>query len=259
LERVLPRGGVVYLLGGTVALSAELENELVGLGYSVRRLAGGAREETAVAVSRELAARLPEFNAPSSGIAILATRGNWPDAVAAGSMAAYFGIPIFLTSPGELHPATAQALGELQPDVLFVVGGVNAISDPTFQAAVQASGTLPEDAFRLAGPERNTTALAVAEEFEFIVRAFTEGPPLFVVAVNVRRDDGYAHVLSASMIAGAFGTPFVPVDGDSGDHFIQEAQDYVFDFDVDGAVAGDVDLIAPETQDLLFRLLDGRS
>jgi len=259
LRRVLPQGGLVYLLGGPVALSADLENDLIGMGYQVRRLAGGAREETAVAVSRELGTRLTELGFDQPSVAIVATRGNWPDAVAVGSLAAYFGVPIFLTSPGELHPATAQALSEFAPGILYVVGGVNAISDPTAEAARQAAGTIPESAFRLAGPERNTTAVEVGQEFEFVLGQLEERGPGLVIAVNVRRDDGFTHVLSASSIAGAFGTPFVPVDGTSGENFLQEAQQYVFNFGVDGVIAGDVDLIVPETEDLLRRLLNGQT
>jgi hypothetical protein len=229
------------------------------MGYDVRRLAVGAREETAVAVADELATRLPELGFTQPSVAILATRGNWPDAVAVGSLAAYFGVPIFLTSPGELHPATAQALSNFAPGLLYVVGGGNAISDPTAQAAMQAAGTAPESTPRLAGPERNTTAVEIGREFELVLGQLEDRGPGLVIAVNVRREDGYTHVLSASSIAGAFGTPFVPIDGNSGENFITEAQDYVRGFGVDGVIAADVDLIVPETEDLLFRLLSGEA
>lgn len=259
LERVLPAGGRVYLLGGNVALSPELENDLVARGYDVRRLAGGAREETAIAIAVELRSRLPELGYTTPDAAILATRGNWPDAVAIGSLAAYYGVPILLTSPGELPPVTERALSDLAPDLIYVVGGEDAISEPTAQAARRAAGTAPEAAVRLAGPERNTTAVAVGKEFETLLLETDDRGPAEFIAVNVRREDGYAHVLSASGIAGNLGAAFVPVDGTAGETFSQEARDFVFNRGVDGVVAGDVDLIVPETEDLFVRLLNGQT
>ena len=47
IDRALVPGGVVYILGGTNAVSVDVENELVGAGYEVRRLSGPTRFETA--------------------------------------------------------------------------------------------------------------------------------------------------------------------------------------------------------------------
>ncbi|HUH07517.1 MAG TPA: S8 family serine peptidase [Egibacteraceae bacterium] len=212
LLRVLPSGGLVYLMGGHAALPASLEDELKAMGFSPKRLAGAAREETAALTAVEVPARLAALGATPPPVAILATRGNWPDAVAAGSLGAYFGIPILLTPADSLHPATAHRLGKLQPSLLYVVGGTAVISEDTLAAAAAASGASASATIRLAGPARDATAVAVAEEMELLLSQTSQNTPALAVTGNLRHPAGYAHVLSASAIIGRHSGVFAPVD-----------------------------------------------
>jgi subtilisin family serine protease/putative cell wall-binding protein len=255
LLRVLPQGWRVYLLGGSAALPTTLEDELRSLGYEPVRLWGRTREETAVAVAHEIRRRLPELGHQVPPVAILATRGNWPDAVAAGSIGAFFGLAVLLTPVSFLHPATEEALGTLDVQALYVVGGTAAVSDAAARAAVDAAGISPSFASRLSGPERTATAVAVADELELLYAEILQRPPGYVVGVNVRRADGFAHVLSASTITAAFAGVFVPIEGDRGTILTQPARDYVHGLRIDAVLAGDVDLVAQETGDLLLSLL----
>ncbi|HEX2026435.1 MAG TPA: S8 family serine peptidase [Nitriliruptorales bacterium] len=256
LRRVLPEGRRVYLLGGSGALPTALDSEVRALGYQPVRLAGPSREETAAAIAREVRRRLPELGGHAPRSAVLATRGNWPDAVTAGSLGAAFGIPILLTSPSQLHPATQQVIAELDLDLLFVAGGPVAVDEPTAGTAGAAAGA---QVIRLAGPTRVETALAISEEAERQLRA-RDTVPRFAIAVNVRRADGWAHVLSASAITGARSGVFVPVEGDGGASLTDTTQQFLRgrwtgEQRVLGLVVGGRDLVADGTAQRLEELL----
>lgn len=252
LRRVLPAGGIVYLLGGSRALSAETEDEVANLGFKPVRLAGPTREDTAAAVALELRTRLQQLHATVPSVAILATRDDWPDAVSAGSLGAFFGVPIVLTSPDRLASPTARVLRELAPSHLYVVGGTQAVSDGVAEAARASSKA--QQVTRLAGASRDATGVAVAREVESIFAAAGAQPRL-AVAVNISRPDAFAHALSASTLVGAYSGLFVPVLGDDGGVLTDVVAEFVRGLGIDGVVAGDVDLIAEQTRDRLQALL----
>src|SRR5690606_29693273 len=79
IVRVLPEGGTVYLLGGTVALSEAVEDRLVELGFEVVRLGGVNRFATAAIIAGE------GLGHPA---VLLATNGgDFADSVVAGAAA----------------------------------------------------------------------------------------------------------------------------------------------------------------------------
>ena len=79
IERVLAPGGLVYLLGGTSALSTNVQQQLTAAGYQTKRLAGSNRYHTSVVIADEL---------PDTSNFFFATGLNFPDALAAGTAAA---------------------------------------------------------------------------------------------------------------------------------------------------------------------------
>lgn len=250
LTRALPRGATVYVLGGVVAVPASVPDELRALGFEPVRLGGEAREETAAAVADEVVRLVPRPGGGTPRVAILATRGDWADAVTAGAIAARHGTPVLLTDPGSLHPATAEALRRLDLDGLYVVGGTAVVSEATAASAARAAGVHEDAADRLAGGERGATAVAVAHELIGL-----DGPPPLVVAVNLRRADGFAHVLSASSLVGSEGGVFVPVDGEGGTELGSPARDLVRGLGIDGVLAGGPDLLGDDTARVLADLL----
>lgn len=257
VQRVLPAGGTVYLLGGSEALPEGLGGELRALGHEPVRLAGGGREETAVIVAEELRYRIRQLGTEPLPAAIVATSGAWPDAVAAGSMASWFGLPVYLTGPEDLHPLTRDALRLSPPQLVYVVGGEDAVSAEAYDEIVATVQLPPSQVVRLGGPERNTTAVEVAREVEALLGEVNGAPPTVAVATNVRRSDGYAHVLSASAITGRYSGVFVPVDGQGGDDLTLPAEEYVTGFGVTGVVAGDVDVVSERSAARLAELLQG--
>lgn len=252
LQRVLPDGGGVLILGGPAAVSAEAEQNLVDAGFLTERAAGAAREETAVAVLNQLAALYAEMGTTPPA-AILASRSVWYDAITAGNLAAPFRLPVLLTSTDELHPATAAALGELAAPTLYVVGGEVRVSKLVADAAGRASQA--EDTVLLKGETRDGTAVAVAGEVERLFDAEFQAPPQLGVAFNLSREDGYAHALSMAPVLATLPTLYLPVLGESGDELSDVLRGFDQGLAVDTVVAGDTDIISEEGANALAELL----
>ncbi len=157
LDRLMPEGGVVYLLGGTAAISSAVEATLVEAGHEPVRLAGPTRVETAIAVADEAIARgvtidtvaLARASAPEP-------TAEWADSIAAAPWAARTENPILLTTGEALHPAVATWLEDHPVEATVLLGGEAALS-----AEVEAAVTEPQ---RIAGPNRFATAVEVATE-----------------------------------------------------------------------------------------------
>lgn len=254
IQRVLPPQGIVYLLGGPQALPASLEGELGAMDLRAVRLSGPTRFDTASAIADETLRRVVELGFPRPEKVVLATARNWPDAVSAGSLAAWFGYPILLTETGSLPGSTRDALDRIRPERLYVIGGPHAVAHSTFLAAADAAKA---STARLEGPDRSATAVAVGRQFtEDLVADIGEGP-LFAIGVNVRRDDGFAHVLSASAISGAGAGVYLPVEGEGGGQVPSSVPAFACSLDpVRGVVAGDGDLISEPAKVRLNELLE---
>ena len=263
LLRVLPKGSTVYLLGGTAALPASLDGQVRSLGYEVVRVAGTTRQRTAVEVAKQLEAMLADNGFDPVHTVMVATAYNWPDAVSAGAIGAWFGIPILVTAPNALDPTAEQYLRSGSWSNAYVIGGTAAISDAVRNAVASASGVGASKVTRLAGTDRSGTTVAVSTEFERLFSiAFQEtfgspGVPGLVVAVNLRATGGFAHVLSASPLVGEYSGVFLPVEGAAGDHITDEAQRYACRFPAGGVVAGGLRLITDAVHRLVDALLKG--
>jgi subtilisin family serine protease len=258
MDRVLERGATVYVLGGTAALPPSVEGEIRALGLKPVRLAGTTREATAVRVAEELERFLRDEGFAQPPMAIVATRSSWPDAVVAGSFGAWFGVPILLTPRDSLDPGTSAFLSARSWEQVFVVGGTAAISDGVVGAVRRsASNAGSPTVERLAGVDRSRTAVAVARMYEeLFTEAFGE-LPLQVLAVNLRRPDGFTHVLSASSRLGQRSGVFLPVEGVGGTSIDSDAQRYVCRFPALGIIVGGGDVITGPTASLVAELMAG--
>jgi type VII secretion-associated serine protease mycosin len=148
LVRVLGERGTVYLLGGDLAVSAQVEQRVRALGFSVQRLEGEDRYTTALAVAEQVD--------PRPGRVLLARGDEWADAITGGAYAASAGVPVLLTPPDQLHPAVDAALAEDRPEITLL-GGEVALSGAVEQAAARSGGTS-----RVFGANRVGTAVAIA-------------------------------------------------------------------------------------------------
>lgn len=61
------------------------------------------------------------------GTAVLASETNYPDALAASSLAGDRNAPILLTDPKSLSEETKARLKRINPQILFIVGGEAAV------------------------------------------------------------------------------------------------------------------------------------
>ena len=141
LQRVLPAGGTVYVLGGTGAVPASVATQLAALGYQVVRYGGVDRCATAVQVAGALG---------DPGTVLLATGTNFPDALSAGVGAAKAAGVVLLTNGGSLPAATSSYLAA-HAKTVYAVGGPAAAAD--------------KKATALVGADRYATSVAVAGRF----------------------------------------------------------------------------------------------
>jgi subtilisin family serine protease len=253
IDRVLPTGGRVYVLGGTFAVPTAVDDRLRSLGYDVVRLGGTTRYDTARLVAAETLRRVAELGFEVPTRALVVTGHNWPDAVVAGNIGALYGDPIVLAEPNGLGNAGAQALQQMRPAEVVVVGGPGVVSDLTKD---QASFFAGAPARRVAGPDRAATAVAVARELEARLAGDFGVSIVRVVAVNLRQSDAFAHVLSATALVGSVPGIFLPIEGDGGTVVPSSAALYACTLDpFYGIAAGGTDLIADATKQELEQLL----
>lgn len=139
-------------IGAAVALLPLLPAEAAP---TVRRIAGASRYDTAVEISKEA------FPTPGVPVAFLATGINFPDALAAGPVAAKAGGPILLTEPDNLPSVTATELDRLNPNRIVVLGGPGAVSDGVFELLDSFSPTVD----RVQGATRFETAAVLSQAF----------------------------------------------------------------------------------------------
>lgn len=136
LRRHRPRDLVV--VGGTASISdavARAAATEAGLA-DFTRIAGADQFET----SALLADSLPSW---SSGVI---GNGKGPiDALAAGPLAAQYDAPLLLTMRNSAPAAALNVVESRSPNALTVVGGPGAVSQPTFDAFIQAADGAPAE------------------------------------------------------------------------------------------------------------------
>jgi putative cell wall-binding protein/spore germination protein YaaH len=191
IDRVLPAGGMVYLLGGTSALSNEVENDLRGLGFNISRVAGNNRRETAAAIATVMGGQ------PNA--IMLATSQNFADALSLASPAAQQRRPILLTESNQLSQQVTDFLnGSIGSGIttVFIAGGASAVSVEV-EAALSQRGL---QVIRLAGSTRYDTSAAIARWFYGAVPS-----------VSIASGLGFADGLSGGPHAAANSAPLLLV------------------------------------------------
>lgn len=134
---------------------------------NVERLAGSDRLATAVAISKD------SFPDPGSAQAIVLARSDqFADALAGTPLAHAQDAPMLLTAPSALDARIAseirRALGSDMSKTVYLLGGRAALSDRV-EAQV---GDLGYRVKRIAGDDRITTAIRIAEELGPVSRYF---------------------------------------------------------------------------------------
>jgi hypothetical protein len=156
IQRVLPKGGTIYILGGPLALSPNVDTTLQGLGYKTVRVAGANEYATAVDIAGML-------GNPST---VFETTGlTFADSLSAGPAAIKTGGAILLTAGSVQSTETAAYLAAHPGDTRYAVGG-----------PLAAYGADPS-AIPVYGQTLFATSAAVAKRF-------FPGPSIFGVAAH---------------------------------------------------------------------------
>ena len=163
----------------------------------VGRVSGDTRYDT-------MASLAGRGNWAVGGSVILASGANYPDALAASSLAGGLDAPILLTDPSVLSDAAKSRLESFCPSRVFIVGGSAAVSPDVERQVKELLGSGCA-VFRVAGQTRYETSLVAAEI-----------NPKSSDTVIVATGGNYADALSVSPYAFASGSPVVLCDKSSG-------------------------------------------
>ena len=202
IDRALPDGGRVNILGSENAVSAEVEQELRDAGYEIVRFGGASRVETAVEIAVEVLRRNP-----GTTEVLLATGNNFPDSVLGGAFGGAVGRPILLTVGDDLHPATAQLMADENIATTVALGGSAVVPDA---AVAQAPGGR-----RLAGANRfETGALIASDLWPEVIGSPDPASREFVVVdlSNSRDGDAWTYALASAPLAVRRGAPQLGVE-----------------------------------------------
>jgi putative cell wall-binding protein len=155
----LERLGVdrVVILGQTGAVSDDIRRTLesrFGGSVVVERIGGPTRFETAELIAQRFRAERP-VPWTNDETVVLATGQNFPDALAAGPLAASMGWPILLVTDAGTPAPTRRAVDDLRFAHSILTGG-ESVMPPSVQAEMP-------DPVRLGGEDRFETAQRIAE------------------------------------------------------------------------------------------------
>lgn len=203
LGRVLGPRGLVYVLGGERAISSAVVATLQADGFTVRRLAGASRVETAIAVADEVRAQFPNYGRVLLARADGPGTAAWADSVTGGAFAADARIPLLLTPTDHLHPAVEAWMDRTSPSQTLLLGGTAALS-------VRVEQAVPTPV-RVAGAARDETATEVARTLWKVDPAGTRR----YTVVNGYATDGWAWGLATAGLADRADAPLLMVHPDT--------------------------------------------
>ncbi|WP_374928743.1 cell wall-binding repeat-containing protein [Kytococcus sedentarius] len=141
----------VVLIGGTSAISADVEAELAAAGLTVERIDGADRYETSANVAKQ-------FGQVDTLYVASGEESAYADALSGSALAGAENVPVLLTKPGEVDAVTKDAINTLAPTNIVVLGGTAAVTDAVYNELGATE--------RLAGADRYATSVEIAKEFE---------------------------------------------------------------------------------------------
>lgn len=199
----------VYSNGSTMTSTGFAPQQLLAGNLPVigDRISGATRFDTSI----QLSSRGWPSGVGSQGAVVLATGGNYPDALAAAPLAGKLDAPVLLVPPTGVSGALAGELKRLysgrQSGTLWVVGGAGAVSNAAVQQAVSLlrSGGTTVEVKRVAGADRFATSAAIARE----VGVRTSGT--FAQTAFVVNGQNYPDALAIGAVAAAERVPIVLV------------------------------------------------
>lgn len=117
-------GNQYYIIGGTGAISAEME-EMISQYGPTERIAGKTRYETSV--------KLAEKFFSNADVAVIASAKNFPDGLCGGPLAMSKNAPLILTADGK-EDVAVEFMNKNNIGVGAVLGGTGAVGDDTVES-----------------------------------------------------------------------------------------------------------------------------
>jgi putative cell wall-binding protein/Leucine-rich repeat (LRR) protein len=174
------------ILGGTGAISSEVEASLKNMGLNVKRIAGNNRFATAKKIAEEIG------NAMTT--AVIAYGYNFPDALAAASYAAQNRYPILLTDQNKLPKETKEFIKKVKKTI--VVGGEGVVGKEVIKELPNPTRIGGNNRFDTA--TKMITVLNMAADHVFVANGY-----------------GFADSLTGSVLAAKMKAPLLLVEKDS--------------------------------------------
>jgi putative cell wall-binding protein len=191
----------VTIVGGTAAVAQNVEDAIKADGFTVTRIAGDDRYETAAAIATAANSKSAAANISGLKPGLFASGLNFPDALAGGPAAYANKIPLLLVNEG-VPAETANAISTIGIKKAYILGGTAAVSSTVEAALVAATGN---PATRLAGVNRFATAAAVGD-FEATTLAF---PMTSAILATGNQASGGADALASGPLGGQLKAPIV--------------------------------------------------
>jgi uncharacterized protein YkwD/putative cell wall-binding protein len=208
LQRALPKGGTVYLLGGENSLTPAIVDAVRAAGLTPVRLSGPSRVSTATAIASEVR-RLYGDNGKVAVARAWGTTADpngpaaWVDSITGGAWAAANQVPVLVSASATLSPEAAAWLVSDAPASTVLLGGEVSLSQ-----AVAAVVPSPK---RVSGPERTSTAAAVSQSL-WHIGSSSSGRRF--IAIDGWAREGWQAGLAAAGLSADTGAPVLLVNAD---------------------------------------------
>ncbi|MFZ7121883.1 MAG: cell wall-binding repeat-containing protein [Eubacteriaceae bacterium] len=192
INRLQPEN--IYLLGGELVIKDSVANQLSSKGYTVSRIWGQNRFQTAIQIGNELR------NIVQTDTAVLTYGMNYPDALGISGIAAEKAWPILFTDKNTLQTDTKNALIDWGIKKVKIIGGTLVIS-AAIENELKSMGISVE---RIAGQNRIDTCIKIAQRF----KSATDG-------IIVTTGFNFPDAISGGPLSGKLGYPIILVEKDS--------------------------------------------
>ena len=190
----------VIILGGTGAVSKNVENKVRGLGMSVDRIGG----KTRFATSRLIAERLINVTGYYPTDIFFVNYTSFADALSVSTVAAIKGAPImYVKKDGALDSETSAYLKKVKSSIgnAYVIGGTGVVSENVRTSYIK--NTLGRTPTRIYGANRYDTCVAINERFASIFSSRV---------ISVAKGLDFPDALSGGAIAAYVGSPLLLAD-----------------------------------------------
>ena len=187
----------VVLLGGTGVISTAVESQLKAAKYTVSRVAGTDRYDTAAQIGAKVLAKAP------GSTAVLATGTEPADALSISPVAGMKGWPVVFATATGLPAATSAFVKSNKIKTVYIVGGAGVVGSGV-EAQLKALGVT--SVIRLAGTDRYDTSAKVATQFK----------ASFTSSVSVATGTEFADALTGGVLSAKLKIPMLLLDPSKG-------------------------------------------